>query len=247
MAFREGIDEAADHRVLRLIRQVRSHVGHSVTYAAFFASLSFLLGSFFMTWTIVARKFGLPRLLGSDEVVELMLGVGSAWVMGYALKVNAHIRIDVAFRYIPIPARGYLNVASLFLLTALAVLLAWRSWVMAIISAERGALTRGFLHTPLVWPQGLLAVGFSFFALYAILLLAEAAFELLQGRSRNVAIWLAPASESAEIEQAVADVVQQTPVLGPAKQGGSVRNVRDDPGRTADKQADTNEAEEQRQ
>ena len=171
----------------KLIESALRVVDRGITGAALLAGTLLLLLSFLISWTVISRKLGGPIPPAIDEIGGFSVAVASAWVMAWGLKAKGHIRIDLVYRRFPVAWRGALNVIALTLIASFAVFIAWRSWSVVMVSAERGAMTPSELSTPLAWPQAAWAIGFSLFALYACLTWASAFFELLKGRHESVA------------------------------------------------------------
>ncbi len=179
-------------------RRALAIVDAGITYAAQVAGIALLLLAVLITWTVLSRKVGGPIPPAIDEIGGMTVAVGSTWVLAWGLKTKGHIRIDIVYRYFPVAWRGVLNVLALTLMVVFAVFITWRAWAVVTVSAERGAVTISELTTPLMWPQGFWAAGFSFFALYALLLWIVAVFDLLGRRLDELASRHGPEMEDSE-------------------------------------------------
>jgi TRAP-type C4-dicarboxylate transport system permease small subunit len=127
-----------------------------------------LLGlSVLVGFEVVVRKLFTFSVKGVDEIGGYVLAIGSAFGFIYALMQHAHIRVDIAFKFFPAALRAVLHLLAFATLTAFAGLLAWRSIAVWMRSISLDAIAPTPLGTPLIWPQGLWALGLALFALVA--------------------------------------------------------------------------------
>jgi TRAP-type C4-dicarboxylate transport system permease small subunit len=123
---------------------------------------------------IVGRKFFDFSFQGIDEVSGYAMAVVSAAGFTYALGTRAHMRITLAFPYLPPVARSVLNALAMVTLAAMAVFCAVRGFaeIRASIGFDKGdwlnpAIWRRAntpLQTPLWIPQALWFLGLALFA-----------------------------------------------------------------------------------
>lgn len=143
---------------------------------------------------VMARKFFDFSFKGVDELSGYAMAVVSAAGFTYALGTRAHMRITLAFPYLPAWLCSVLNVFALVTLAAMAVFCAVRGFaeVHASIGAHKGDWTNPMiwrraktpLQTPLWIPQALWFAGLALFAAAAIACAAHAAGLLFRDRAR---------------------------------------------------------------
>jgi TRAP-type C4-dicarboxylate transport system permease small subunit len=114
---------------------------------------------------VVLRKLFTHSLKGVDEMGGYVLAIASVFAFVYALTTHAHIRVDLALKYFGPKLRAALHFTAYALLAAVANLLAWRCVAVWLKSLALGATAATPLGVPLVYPQGIWAVGALGFAL----------------------------------------------------------------------------------
>lgn len=141
----------------------------------YLAGALFLGLAFFITYDVLARKWGaavgLPTTQVTDELAGYMLVLASTWGFAYTLRANAHVRIDVLLPHLPPPVRAAMDAVALALMAVFAGMVAWRSWILVLDSWETGIRSSTYLLTPLWIPQAILVVGFALLAVAAVLML----------------------------------------------------------------------------
>ena len=151
--------------------------------------------AFFVTYDALARKWGsylgLPTTRVTDEISGYMLALAATWGFAYALRTDAHVRIDVLFPYMGRRLKAAMDFIALLLMALFATVVSWKIWVLVLDSMESGIKSSTYLLTPLYIPQGILGVGFSLLALAAIFM----ALALLAGWDLRAT---APALENPE-------------------------------------------------
>lgn len=143
-----------------------------------FAGTGYLAGAlyvglaFFVTYDVLARKWGsylgLPTTRVTDEISGYMLALAATWGFAYALRSDAHVRVDVLFPYMGRRLRAAMDFIALVLMALFAAVISWKIWVLVLDSLESGIRSSTYLLTPLYIPQGILGVGFSLLALAAL-------------------------------------------------------------------------------
>lgn len=143
-----------------------------------FAGTGYLAGglyvvlAFFVTYDALARKWGsylgLPTTRVTDEISGYMLALAATWGFAYALRTDAHVRIDVLFPYMGRRLRAAMDFITLVLMALFASVISWKIWALVADSMQSGMRSSTYLLTPLYIPQGILGVGFSLLALAAV-------------------------------------------------------------------------------
>jgi TRAP-type mannitol/chloroaromatic compound transport system permease small subunit len=128
--------------------------------------------AFFVTYDVLARKWGsylgLPTTRVTDEISGYMLALAATWGFAYALRTDAHVRVDVMFPYMGRRLKAVMDFVALVLMALYATMISWKIWVLVLDSLESGIKSSTYLLTPLYIPQGILGVGFSLLALAAV-------------------------------------------------------------------------------
>jgi TRAP-type mannitol/chloroaromatic compound transport system permease small subunit len=128
--------------------------------------------AFFVTYDVLARKWGsylgLPTTRVTDEISGYMLALAATWGFAYALRTDAHVRVDVMFPYMGRRLKAAMDFIALILMALFATIIAWKIWALVLDSMESGMKSSTYLLTPLYIPQGILGVGFSLLALAAV-------------------------------------------------------------------------------
>jgi TRAP-type mannitol/chloroaromatic compound transport system permease small subunit len=143
-----------------------------------FAGTGYLAGAlyvglaFFVTYDALARKWGsylgLPTTRVTDEISGYILALAATWGFAYALRTDAHVRVDVLFPYMGRGLRRAMDFLAMVLMALFAAVISWKIWVLVLDSLESGMRSSTYLLTPLYIPQGILGVGFSLLALAAV-------------------------------------------------------------------------------
>jgi TRAP-type mannitol/chloroaromatic compound transport system permease small subunit len=97
-----------------------------------------------------------------------MLALAATWGFAYALRTDAHVRVDVMFPYMGRRLKAVMDFVALVLMALYATMISWKIWVLVLDSLESGIKSSTYLLTPLYIPQGILGVGFSLLALAAV-------------------------------------------------------------------------------
>jgi TRAP-type mannitol/chloroaromatic compound transport system permease small subunit len=126
----------------------------------------------FVTYDALARKWGsylgLPTTRVTDEISGYMLALAATWGFAYALRTDAHVRVDVMFPYMGRRVKAVMDFIALILMALFATVISWKIWVLVLDSMESGIKSSTYLLTPLYIPQGILGIGFSLLALAAV-------------------------------------------------------------------------------
>lgn len=173
---------------MRLLTMIADRIADLFGIAAKLTIIA-LIGS--MLYEVVARYgFNAPTLWAFD--ISYMLN-GSIFLLGsaYALKADAHVRIDFLSQMLPVRVQQWLN-ASVYLLVmlpltgALAYVATGKAW-RAFLSGEVESVSP---WAPYVWPfYSVLAIGL---AILALQFMAEGAKYLLG--------WIQPGAHAGEVD-----------------------------------------------
>lgn len=167
----------------------------------------FIFCALFVTFDVLARAFLGFSSQSTTEMTGYMLAFGIAWGLPHALATRNHVRIDMVLNKVPLRGRQYLHFFALTLLCVLAGFLSFGAIELVQESQDFGATDNSLLHTPLVIPQGLWAIGIVVFFLLILAMMVETLLLILAGRADAVDALLGPRSyteEAAEALEAVA-------------------------------------------
>src|SRR5262245_17034698 len=141
-------------------------------WPGYLAGWVYMVLAFFVTYDVLARKWGsylgLPTTRVTDEISGYMLALAATWGFAYALRSDAHVRVDVMFPYMGRRLKAVMDFIALILMALFATVISWKIWVLVLDSMESGIKSSTYLLTPLYIPQGILGVGFSLLALAAV-------------------------------------------------------------------------------
>jgi TRAP-type C4-dicarboxylate transport system permease small subunit len=136
---------------------------------------------------VIARNVFAAAPFASMELSRYAFAAAIAFGMAHALVMRSHIRLDVLHRLVPRTLHAPLDALALMAMAPLATVFAWYAWDVVRESARLGAVSNSPLAVPLVWPQGVWAAGFTWFATVSWLLLAAVLWALVRRRGKDVA------------------------------------------------------------
>jgi TRAP-type mannitol/chloroaromatic compound transport system permease small subunit len=158
--------------LLGLARTCQHALDRVSLWAGYLAGALFFGLAFFITYDVLARKWGdtlgLLTTRVTDELSGYILVLAATWGLAYTLRADAHVRIDVLLPHMPPRLRAIADVIAQLVMAAFAALFAWRIWILVEDSWETGIRSSTYLLMPLWIPQVILGVGFSLLALAAI-------------------------------------------------------------------------------
>jgi TRAP-type C4-dicarboxylate transport system permease small subunit len=142
-----------------------------------------LLGIVVLTMAEVVSRYLLRNpLILSDEFGGYALVAISFLGLAYCARDRGHIRITfIVERFNPRTA-GAIRLFTLALGLAFLVVAAWVSWQFLGDSFTRNMRSNSMLMVPLKWPQMVMPIGFTLFALVALGQLVQAWREFRGGR-----------------------------------------------------------------
>jgi TRAP-type mannitol/chloroaromatic compound transport system permease small subunit len=147
-----------------------------VAGAGYLSGLLFLMLAVFVTYDVIARKWGvylhLPTTRVTDEISGYILALAATWGLAYTLRTDAHVRIDVLLPYLSDRWRAVADCLAFILMGGFAGLVSWKIWALVLDSFESGIRSSTYLLTPQWIPESILGIGFS------LLTLASAAMAL---------------------------------------------------------------------
>ena len=138
-------------------------------WPGYLAGGMYIVLAFFVTYDVLARKWGvylgLPTTRVTDEISGYMLALAATWGFAFALRTGAHVRVDVLFPYMARGVKTVVDVVAQVLMALFSALVAWKIWALVVDSMQSDMRSSTYLLTPLYIPQGILGVGFSLLAL----------------------------------------------------------------------------------
>jgi TRAP-type C4-dicarboxylate transport system permease small subunit len=167
--------------LLQRIQAYRQRLDRFLIQTAYLSGAFFALIAFFITYDVLARKWGyllgLPTTRVTDEISGYVLVLASTWGMAYTLRTGSHVRIDVLLPLMRPKWRLLMDVVANVLMGFFALVVSWKSWYLVVDSIDTGITSSTYLLTPLYIPQTILALGFSLLTLTAF---AMAVFQLME-------------------------------------------------------------------
>lgn len=156
--------------MLTVIRRTSDKIAEIMAYLS---GAAFLLLSFYITADVLGRYTGTFNSRVSDDISSYVLAFGGTWALAYALRVDAHIRIDIVINFLSERAREILLIVLAATTALLAGLLAIYGWELAYESYDIGIRSISILQTPLFIPQAAVAFGFTMLLVQAVLMLVS--------------------------------------------------------------------------
>jgi TRAP-type mannitol/chloroaromatic compound transport system permease small subunit len=142
---------------------------HVFTASGYLSGLLFLALAVFVTYDVIARKWGaylhLPTTRVTDEISGYILALAATWGLAYTLRTDAHVRIDVLLPYLPRRYRAVADFFAVVLMGCFAGLLSWKIWALVLDSFESGIRSSTYLLTPQWIPESIVGLGFSLLTL----------------------------------------------------------------------------------
>ena len=155
---------------------------HNVSrYAAWVSGGILFLAAAMVTVEVVARKFFLVSLGGSDELAGYALAISTSWGISFTLVSRANIRIDALYMRLSSRVTAFLDLLGLLAMAFFMAFVAWFSFHLWITSIDMGARAATPLGTPLIYPQGIWVAGFLLFLFVISVLILRVLQLLLRG------------------------------------------------------------------
>lgn len=159
----------------------QSLIDTGAKYAARLGGAAILASAVLVSLEVLFRNLGVGIRLHSFELTNYAFAVAVAFAFAYAVTQRAHIRIDVLYQLMPVSVKAILDTLALLLLAILSTGMAYYAWKVVAHSARLGARPNTILDIPLALPQGLWALGLTWFALVTVALTLRAAVHLVCG------------------------------------------------------------------
>ena len=128
----------------------------------------FLLLALFITYQVIARKYGIVMAPGMDLMSGFTMAMATTWAVSYALRTGSHVRIDVLLPFMSTRVRWWADQLALSSIVFFIGVTSWKTWVMVMKSYDIGAVTNTYPLVPLWVPQTFVAIGFSMLAFTAV-------------------------------------------------------------------------------
>ncbi len=155
-----------------------------LAYGAGYLAGVVLLGIITLTMVEVVSRYILRNpLILSDELGGYALVAISFLGLAHCAQEKGHIRITFIVEGFSAQAAGRIRVATLILGFLFIVVASWVSWQFLIDSFTRNMRSNSWLMIPLKWPQLVLPIGFTFFALLLLAQLVKTLRDLRAGRA----------------------------------------------------------------
>ncbi len=164
--------------------------------AAWIGGATFLLLCFYITVDVMGRRYGGLYSGVTDEISGYILAIGGTLGLAHAMRIGAHVRIDLLLpRFSPM-VRYFLNLGNAVTIAFFAILLAWYGWQSMLYSLDIDARSITILRTPLAIPQGFMALSFTLLALQSVAMIADGVLKVL---TQGAAAWADGADSGSEI------------------------------------------------
>ena len=155
-----------------------------LSYATGYLAALVLLAIIGLTMVEVVSRYVLRNpLILSDELGGYALVAVTFLGLAYCAQEKGHIRITFLVERMNPRTIGWIRVITLSLGLLFIAVAAWVSWQFLADSFARGMRSNSMLMLPLKWPQMVMPVGFTLFALVLAGQLARALQNLRAGRT----------------------------------------------------------------
>jgi TRAP-type mannitol/chloroaromatic compound transport system permease small subunit len=141
--------------------------------AALGGGLLMLAAAVLVAVDVVLRKLANITLGGADELSGYALAIGSTWSFAFVLLNRGNVRIDALYQYLPAVLAAVCDLLATLALLGFVSLVAWHGSGVLAQSWQLSARSNSALAVPLVLPQALWWLGYAWFVLCAVALLAR--------------------------------------------------------------------------
>lgn len=149
------------------------HVARISRVAAWAGGAALMVAAFIVTFDVLARKLAGWSMAGADELSGYVFAAATSWSFAYALLQRANVRIDGLYLLAPTPLRAAMDLAALLALAAYVATLLQSAWILWLDNYEYGARSITPWRTPLALPQAFWLIGWAWFGLALVLVLAR--------------------------------------------------------------------------
>ena len=144
-----------------------------VTGLAWLASALFVLAGAMLTYEVVARYFFTAPTRWAAELSQYCLIWGSLVAMAWVLRERRHIAVSAGLALMGPGARKAADLASLAVVLALSVTVAWYGFDIFHESFARGRTTGSLMNLPLWIVELAVPVGFALLAVQCVIEMAR--------------------------------------------------------------------------
>jgi len=123
------------------------------------SAMSIFLIMLVMTYEVFCRYLLNAPTTWGLEVVSYLLVTSTCLGLGYTLRVQAHIAVDVVRKLFPIPVQQFLYRLSLLMIVAVCLTMIFWGWIDVKASKLLGDVSLTPLAMPLWIPQMVIPVG----------------------------------------------------------------------------------------
>lgn len=173
-----------------------------------------LLSAAIITVDVILRKLINFSLGGSDEIAGYALAISTSWGLSFTLMSRANIRIDALYMRLPARMTAWLDLLAMVTMACFMAFVAWFTAQLWMGSISMNATANTPLQTPLMIPQGLWVMGFALFLLVSAVMLVRMVRMLAAGDSSGVGRMAGIRSVDEEVQDEVADVLEQIRAKG---------------------------------
>jgi TRAP-type C4-dicarboxylate transport system permease small subunit len=145
-----------------------------------------LASAVLVTLDVLGRNIFNATLFESLELSVYGYAIAVAFAFSFALTAKTHIRIDVVLVRLPVKLRAVLDVFAMLALFCLAVVFAYYGWEMFRTAMRMNARSASDLQVLLAIPQGIWALGLTWFAFVAGVYLLRGLVMLVRGKIHDV-------------------------------------------------------------
>lgn len=158
-----------------------------------------------ITVDVLLRKLAGRGVGGADELSGYAFAISVSWALAFTALERANVRIDLIYQRLPVRLAAVLDWLALVCLGVFAALLSYHAGQVALESWQMQSRANTPLGTPLVWPQGLWALGLVWFVLVLALMLLRASAALVTGDVATLRAVAGVKSAAEEAEEGAAE------------------------------------------
>ena len=155
-------------------------------YSALLGGLTILASAGLVTLEVIIRNLGINIRLYSFELTNYAFACAVAFAFAYTTTERSHIRIDLIYRFLPVKMKVFLDIISMLFIFLLAFGMTYHAWRVVAHSASLNARPNTSLKIPLAFPQGVWAIGLTFFAIVSFGLLLRSFFKVFNRQHLEV-------------------------------------------------------------
>ena len=155
-------------------------------YFAWLAGAIIFASAILITLDVFFRNAFNVTFFESLELSQYGFAISCTFGMAYALTSKVHIRIDVVVGRFSIRTRAILDVMAMMILAVVVGVFAYYAWEVMLTSQRMHAKSASQLQMPLVVPQTIWAIGYSWFLVTIVVFLVRGAILLRRGQVEQV-------------------------------------------------------------